>query len=176
MRFLLYISRFMIPLVIVYMVTFGILMKRPVYDDFVEGAKEGAKTVAGVFPTLVGLMVGTGILRASGLLERLAEFLAPAAEKVGVPSQVIPVAVVKLFSSSAATGLALDIFKEYGPDSQIGLMVSLLLSCTETIFYTMSLYFMAAEVKKTRYTLPGALMATVFGMFMSILMVKAGFL
>lgn len=172
MRFLLYISRFMIPLVIVYMVTFGILMKRPVYDDFVEGAKEGAKTVAGVFPTLVG----TGILRASGLLERLAEFLAPAAEKVGVPSQVIPVAVVKLFSSSAATGLALDIFKEYGPDSRIGLMVSLLLSCTETIFYTMSLYFMAAEVKKTRYTLPGALMATVFGMFMSILMVKAGFL
>ena len=145
MRFLLYISRFMIPLVIVYMVTFGILMKRPVYDDFVEGAKEGAKTVAGVFPTLVGLMV-------------------------------IPVAVVKLFSSSAATGLALDIFKEYGPDSRIGLMVSLLLSCTETIFYTMSLYFMAAEVKKTRYTLPGALMATVFGMFMSILMVKAGFL
>ena len=172
MRFLLYISRFMIPLVIVYMVTFGILMKRPVYDDFVEGAK----AVAGVFPTLVGLMVGTGILRASGLLERLAEFLAPAAEKVGVPSQVIPVAVVKLFSSSAATGLALDIFKEYGPDSRIGLMVSLLLSCTETIFYTMSLYFMAAEVKKTRYTLPGALMATVFGMFMSILMVKAGFL
>ena len=98
------------------------------------------------------------------------------AEKAGVPSQLIPVAVVKLFSSSAATGLALDIFKEYGPDSRIGLMVSLLLSCTETIFYTMSLYFMAAEVKKTRYTLPGALMTTVFGMFMSILMVKAGFL
>lgn len=176
MRFLLYISRFMIPLVIVYMVTFGILMKRPVYDDFVEGAKEGAKTVAGIFPTLVGLMVGTGILRASGLLERLAEFLAPAAEKVGVPSQVIPVAVVKLFSSSAATGLALDIFKEYGPDSQVGLMVSLLLSCTETIFYTMSLYFLAAGVKKIRHTLPGALMATLSGMFMSILMVKLGFL
>ena len=176
MRFLLYISRFMIPLVIVYMVTFGVLMKRPVYDDFVEGAKEGAKTVAGVFPTLVGLMVGTGILRASGLLERLAGILAPAAEKMGVPSQIIPVAVVKLFSSSAATGLALDIFREYGPDSPVGLMVSLLLSCTETIFYTMSLYFLAAGIKKTRYTLPGALVATLSGMFMSILMVKLGFL
>lgn len=176
MRFFLYISRFMIPLVIVYMVTFGILMKRPVYDDFVEGAKEGAKTVAGVFPTLVGLMVGTGILRASGLLERLAGILAPAAEKMGVPSQIIPVAVVKLFSSSAATGLALDIFGEYGPDSQVGQMVSLLLSCTETIFYTMSLYFLAAGIKKTRYTLPGALMATLSGMFMSILIVKLGFL
>ena len=176
MNFLLYISRFMIPLVIVYMVTFGILMKRPVYDDFVEGAKEGAKTVAGVFPTLVGLMVGTGILRASGLLERLAGFFAPAAGKMGVPSQIIPVAVVKLFSSSAATGLALDIFGEYGPDSQVGLMVSLLLSCTETIFYTMSLYFLAAGINKTRYTLPGALMATLSGMVMSILIVKLGFL
>ena len=85
MRFLLYISRFMIPLVIVYMVTFGVLMKRPVYDDFAEGAKEGARTVVGVFPTLVGLMVGTGILRASGLLEWFAGFLAPVAEKAGVP-------------------------------------------------------------------------------------------
>ena len=71
MRFLLYISRFMIPLVIVYMITFGLLMKRPVYDDFAEGAKEGARTVVGVFPTLVGLMVGTGILRASALLSLL---------------------------------------------------------------------------------------------------------
>lgn len=111
MRFLLYISRFMIPLVIVYMITFGLLMKRPVYDDFAEGAKEGARTVVGVFPTLVGLMVGTGILRASGLLEWFAGFLAPVAEKAGVPSQLIPVAVVKLFSSSAATGLALDHFQ-----------------------------------------------------------------
>ena len=170
MRFLLYISRFMIPLVIVYMVTFGLLMKRPVYDDFAEGAKEGARTVVGVFPTLVGLMVGTGILRASGLLEWFAGFLAPVAEKAGVPSQVIPVAVVKLFSSSAATGLALDIFKEYGPDSRIGLMVSLLLSCTETIFYTMSIYFMTVKVKKTRWTLAGALVATIAGITASTIL------
>ena len=170
MRFLLYISRFMIPLVIVYMVTFGLLMKRPVYDDFAEGAKEGVRTVMGVFPTLVGLMVGTGILRASGLLEWFAGFLAPVAEKAGVPSQVIPVAVVKLFSSSAATGLALDIFKEYGPDSRIGLMVSLLLSCTETIFYTMSIYFMTVKVKKTRWTLAGALVATIAGITASTIL------
>ncbi len=104
MRFLLYISRFMIPLVIVYMITFGLLMKRPVYDDFAEGAKEGARTVMGVFPTLVGLMVGTGILRASGLLEWFAGFLAPVAEKAGVPSQLIPVAVVNYFLPAQQPG------------------------------------------------------------------------
>lgn len=175
MKFLVYISEYMIPLVIIYMVGFGVLMKRPVYDDFVDGAKEGAKTVVGIFPTLIGLMVGTGILRASGLLELLSEKIAPVAGRLGIPAQLVPVAVVKLFSSSAATGLALDIFKQYGTDSEIGLMVSLLLSCTETVFYTMSLYFLTARIKKTRYTLAGALMATVSGMFMSIFMIKYGY-
>ena len=175
MKFLVYISEYMIPLVIIYMVGFGVLMKRPVYDDFVDGAKEGAKTVAGIFPTLIGLMVGTGILRASGLLELLSEKIAPVAGRLGIPAQLVPVAVVKLFSSSAATGLALDIFKQYGTDSEIGLMVSLLLSCTETVFYTMSLYFLTARIKKTRYTLAGALIATASGMFMSIFMVKYGY-
>lgn len=140
------------------------------------GAKEGARTVVGVFPTLVGLMVGTGILRASGLLEWFAGFLAPVAEKAGVPSQVIPVAVVKLFSSSAATGLALDIFKEYGPDSPDridGIAATFLYR--NYFLYDESVFY-GSRGQKTRYTLPGALMATVFGMFMSILMVKAGFL
>ena len=77
MRFLLYISRFMIPLVIVYMVTFGILMKRPVYDDFAEGAKEGARTVVGVFPTLVGLMWEPGFCGHRGYWSVLLDFLLP---------------------------------------------------------------------------------------------------
>ena len=97
-------------------------------------------------------------------------------EHIGFPSQLVPLAVVRMFSSSAATGLLLDVYEQFGTDSRIGRIASVMMSSSETIFYTMSLYFMAAEVKKTRYTLPGALMATVFGMFMSILMVKAGFL
>ena len=97
-------------------------------------------------------------------------------EHIGFPSQLVPLAVVRMFSSSAATGLLLDVYEQFGTDSRIGRIASVMMSSSDTIFYTMSLYFMAAEVKKTRYTLPGALMATVFGMFMSILMVKAGFL
>lgn len=147
-------------------------MKRPVYDDFVEGAKEGAKTVFGIMPTLVGLMVAVGVLRASGFLEALSDVLGPVTEAFGFPSQLVPVALVKLFSSSAATGLALDIFKQYGPDSSLGMAASLMLSCTETVFYTMSVYFLAVKVKKTRYTLPGALLTTAVGIAASLVFVK----
>ena len=83
---------------------------------------------------------------------------------------MVPVIIVKLFSSSAATGLVLDIFKNYGTDSGIGMMTSILLSCTETCFYTMSVYYMAARVTKTRYTLTGALLATAAGVAASVLL------
>lgn len=172
MKIILYLSDFMIPLTIFYIVGFGILMKRPVYDDFVEGAKEGAKTVAEIMPTLIGLMVGVGVLRSSGILDAAAALLGQWTEKAGFPSQLLPVALVKLFSSSAATGLALDIFKQFGPDSVLGLMTSLLLSCTETVFYTMSIYYLSVGVKKTRYTLPGALLTTFVGMVMSVVLAR----
>lgn len=170
MQFLLYLSDFMIPLTIFYIVGFGLLMKRPVYDDFVEGAKEGAKTVVGIMPTLIGLMVAVGVLRASGFLDAAAAWLGVITVKIGFPSELVPVALVKMFSSSAATGLALDVFKRYGTDSYLGLITSLLLSCTETIFYTMSVYFMAAKVNKTRYTLAGALITTLAGIVASVVL------
>ena len=83
---------------------------------------------------------------------------------------LLPAAIVKMFSSSAATGLVLDIFKEYGPDSSNGLIVSLMGSCTETIFYTMSVYFMSVGIRKTRWTLAGALVATLAGLIASVIL------
>ena len=168
MKFILWLSDCLIPFTILFIVGFGALMRRPVYDDFAEGAKEGAKTVFGVFPTLIGLMTGVGALSASGLLDALSGALGRWIRAVGMPPQLVPVAVVKLFSSGAATGLALDIFKNYGPDSELGLAASLMLSCTETVFYTMSIYFLSVNVKKTRYTLPGALLATAAGIAASV--------
>lgn len=170
MKIILYLSDYIIPLTMFYIVGFGLLMRRPVYDDFVKGAREGVKTVAGIMPTLVGLMVGVGVLRSSGFLDALGSVLSPFFQKLGFPSQLFPVALVKLFSSGAATGLALDLFKQYGPDSELGLMASLMLSCTETVFYTMSVYFLTAGIKKTRYTLPGALLATLTGIGMSVVL------
>ena len=156
------------PFLIFYVVVEGLTAKRPVYDDFVKGAKDGLKTVVQILPTLVGLMVAVGVLRASGFLDFLAGVLGGLTEKIHFPPELLPLAIVRMFSASAATGLALDVFKEYGTDSYVGLAASIMMGCTETVFYTMSIYFMTAKVKKTRYTLPGALLATVAGIAVSV--------
>ena len=170
MKLILWLSDYLIPLTILYIVGFGVLMRRPVYDDFAEGAKEGAGTVFRVFPTLIGLMTGVGVLRASGFLDAAGAALGRWTQAVGLSPQLLPVALVKLFSSGAATALALDIFRNNGPDSPAGLAASLMLSSTETVFYTMSIYFLSVNVKKTRYTLPGALLATAAGIAASVIL------
>ncbi len=170
MKLIACLSEYLVPLVLFYIVGFAVLQKRPVFDDFIEGAKQGMKTVAGILPTLIGLMTAVGILRASGFLDFLAGVLEWPAELLHVPAEAVPVILVRLVSSSAAVGLLLDIFKTNGPDSYLGMMVSILESCTETVFYTMSVYFMAVKVTKTRWTLPGALLATGAGVAASIVL------
>lgn len=170
MQVLLFVSDIMIPLVLFYIVGFGILQKRPVFDDFIRGAKEGMKTVGGIMPTLIGLMIAVGVLRSSGFLEFLGQVLSTPAALFNIPPPLVPVVLVRLVSNSAATGLVLDIFKKYGVDSSIGTMTSIMMSCTETIFYTMSVYFMTAKVRKTRYTLAGGLVATITGVIASVIL------
>lgn len=160
----------MIPFVIFYIVGFGLLMKTPVFHEFTKGAEDGFKVVLNIMPTLVGLMVAIGVLRASGALDLLSEVLKPLMNFIHFPSELVPLVTVKLFSSSAATSLVLDIFKEYGPDSYLGRLTSIIMSCTETVFYTMSVYFMAVKIKKTRYTLAGSLFATFVGVITSLVL------
>ncbi len=171
MSFLFYISDLIVPMVIFGIIVYGMMMKVNVYDEFIKGAKKGFFTVIKIMPTLIGLMVAVGILRASGFLDFLAELIGKFTSYIGFPSQLVPLTIVKMFSSSAATGLLLDLYKEYGTDSRIGLIGSIMMSCTETIFYTMSVYFMTAKIKKTRYTLAGALVATLAGIAASVWLV-----
>lgn len=170
MKLLLFLSDLIIPLIIFYITGFGLLMHRNIYEDFVDGAASGLKTVIKIIPTLIGLMTGTGILRASGFLDMIGRFLGRFLDRMGFPGVLVPLSIVKLFSSSAATGLLLDIYKEFGTDSRAGLIASLLLSSTETVFYTMSVYFITAKVIKTRYTLTGALLATLGGTIASVIL------
>lgn len=163
MNVLLYLSDLMIPLTVLYIVGYGIAAKIPVYDSFIKGAKTGLKTVAGLAPTFIGLMAATGVLRASGLLDFLAALIGRFLPDSIFPSALVPLGVVRLFSSSAASGLLLEIYKQFGTDSLTGLTASLMMCCTETVFYTMSVYFTSVGVKKTRYTLCGALFATFAG-------------
>ena len=145
MRLLHFLSEFTIPLIIFYIVGYGLLQKKNVYESFISGAREGMEIVVRILPTLTGLMVGTGVLRASGLLDFLGDHLGMLLERVQVPGALVPLIILRMFSSSAATGLCLDIFQQYGPDSR-----------------------MTAKVKNTRYTLPGALAATFAGIAASI--------
>ena len=137
MQIMMFLSDIMIPLLIFLIIGYGLLCRHNIYEEFIEGAKDGFETVIGIMPTLIGLL---------------------------------PLAVVKMFSSSAATGLLLDIYKEYGTDSLLGRMASIMLGSTETIFYTMSVYFMSVKIKKSRYTLAGALAATAAGMAASVVL------
>lgn len=170
MQFFLYMSDFIVPFLILGIVIYGISMNVDVYDTFIKGAGSGFLTVIKIMPTLIGLMVAVGILRASGFLEYISGLLGRVTQYVGFPGELVPLTVVKMFSSSAATGLLLDIFREYGTDSRVGLIASISMSCTETIFYTMSVYFMTAKVTKTRYTFAGALVATFAGLAASVVL------
>lgn len=171
MNILYFLSDCMIPLVIVLVVAYGMFKKVDVFDEFIEGAKDGFLTVYKIMPTLIGLMIGVGILRESLAMDYLAAILAPVVKLFHFPGELLPLFIVKMFSSSAATGLLLDIYKTYGTDSYLGTLSSVLMSCSETIFYTMSVYFMTAKVTKTRYTLAGALFATFVGAIVSVLLV-----
>lgn len=166
--FLVFLSTYIIPFILLYVVGYAFLKKTNAYEDFIRGAADGFQTVVKIMPTLVGLMVAVGVLRASGFLDLFGCCLGKLLQGTGFPAQLVPLAIVRMFSSSAATGLALDIFKEFGTDSRIGILASLMLCCTETIFYTMSVYFMTAKVTKTRYTLAGALLSTFAGIAVSV--------
>ena len=144
------VSNFIIPAIIFLVVGIGMLQKVKVYECFLKGAQEGLKVVILMVPTMI--------------------MLKPLTEKCQFPAQLWTLFLVKLFSSSASTGLVLDIFETYGPDSYPGLIAGIVMSCTETVFYTMSVYFLAAKVTKTRYTLAGALLSTLAGTLAGILL------
>lgn len=170
MNIFLYISDFIVPFLILSIVVYGLLSGINVYEAFIKGAKSGFFTVIRLLPTLVGLMAAVGILRVSGFLNLFSQLIGFFTRPLGFPAELVPLSVVKMFSSSAATGLLLDIYKIYSPDSHLGMIASISMCCTETIFYTMSVYFLTAHIHKSRYTLPGALLATLAGLIASVVL------
>ena len=147
MSILLTISDFLIPVTILFIVVFGCLQRVDIYEVFLEGAKEGLQTVIDILPTLIGLVMAVEVVRAGGLLDLMVELFRPLSNAVGFPAELAPLSIVRLVSSSAATGLLTDLFAHYGPDSTLGRVASVMMSCTETIFYTMSIYYMSVKVK-----------------------------
>lgn len=175
MSTLLFISNAILPVVIFYVVCLGISMKLPVFDLFLEGVKAGLKTVSGILPTLIGLLTAVGVLRSAGIFEYIGLVFEPVLNRLSMAPEILSLIGVKLFSSTAATGLMLDIFTQYGVDSPDGWLAALILSCTESCIYTMSVYFMSQKITKTRWTLQGALLAALAGVAASVILTRIVF-
>ncbi|MCL2287118.1 MAG: spore maturation protein [Firmicutes bacterium] len=168
MSWILFLSDMIIPITFAGILLFAFSRKMPVYDHFVSGAKDGFHTVFTIAPTIVGLMVAVGMLRASGALDLLGSLISPLTDRLGYPTETVPLTLMRLVSSSASTGLLIDLYENYGPDSFIGRFTSIMMSSTETVFYTMSIYFMSIKITKTRFTLAGALLANFVGILLSL--------
>ncbi len=165
-----------VPATVFFIIVFGFVRKVPVFDTFVMGAKEGAISCFEVLPSLVGLMLAVNMLSASGALDLLSSFLKPMAELLGLPSEVMPLAMMRPVSGSGSNALLLQLFETYGPDSFIGRVASVMNGSTETTFYAIAVYFGAVGIKKTRHTIPAALTADLAGYVASVWAVRILFL
>lgn len=164
-----WISSAIIPLFILIILTMGIIRKIKIYDCFVEGAKDGLTTALRVFPYLLTMLVAIGIFRASGALDYFLKILAPVFSLIGVPKEVLPLAVMRPLSGSGALAILTDILENYHPDSFIGRVASTTMGSAETIFYTLAVYFGAIGIKDHRHTLPAALLADLSALIASVI-------
>lgn len=164
-----------VPVIIAAIVLFGLLRKVPVFDTFVAGAKEGLRTSVSILPTLIGLIMAVSMLSASGALDLLSSLLAPASRFLGLPPQVMPLALIKPFSGSGSTAVLTQIYKDCGPDSFAGRVASVMAGSTETTFYAVAVYYGSVGIKKTRHTIPAALLGDVTACILSALAVRLFF-
>jgi spore maturation protein SpmA len=158
-----FLSDWLLPLLILAMVTVGFSRQVKVYEAFSASAKEGFQTVIAIIPFLVGMLVAIGMFRASGAMEMLVKVLSPVVSPIGFPAEALPMALVRPLSGSGALGVMTESIKAYGPDSFIGYLVSVLNGSTETTFYVLALYFGAVQVKVLRHSLAACVAADFAG-------------
>ncbi len=164
-----YISAAAIPFIILGIIIYGLIEKNKVYDSFLEGAKEGIEIVFKMFPTLVGIFLAVGALRSSGVIELIVKIVEPMTKMLSIPSEIMPLALLRPISGSASMAVAVDIMKNYGVDTFVGLITSTIMGSTETTFYTIAIYTSAVGIKKTRGILVAALLADFAGMIASVI-------
>lgn len=165
------LTDFVIPIFAAGVLIFGLVRRVDVFAEFTAGVKEGLSTIYDIFPSLFCLVVAIAVFRASGGMELLAGALSPVFDMVGFPVECAPLAVLRPFSGSGAIALFEDILNENGADSYAGRVASVILGSSETTFYTLSVYFAATKVKKTRYALPSALCGDLATMIFSAVVV-----
>lgn len=172
MKFIDFFSNAAMPVIIVFIILYGVIERKKVFDIFLEGAKEGLQVVLNIFPTLVGLFMAIGLLRSSGIIDLICNLLNPVLNLVNFPIEILPLALIRPISGSASTAVATDIMNVFGVDSSIGLITSVIMGSTETTIYTIAVYTSSVGIKKTRFVLWAALIADVVGMVASVVICR----
>lgn len=153
------IGIWVLPVMVVSIVVFGLIKKVKVFDCFVKGARDGLKTVYELLPTITGLVVAITMLRSSGAMELIAKAFSPLSAALGVPEEVTPMALISPISGGGSLSLFENVLRQYGPDSFLGRVGSVLMGSTDTTLYAVTVYFSAVGIKKTRHTLYAGLLA-----------------
>lgn len=167
-----YISRALIPIIIFFIVLYGMIKKVKVYECFVEGAKDGIRICINIFPYILAMLLSVAVFRESGALQHFINFVKPVVKILGFPSELVPLVLVKPLSGSGALGVFAEILKQYGADSYIGIIASIIMGSTETIFYTITVYYGAIKIRKIRHTLWAAVMADLTSIIMALIIVR----
>ena len=162
-----FFSNLAMPMVVFFIVLYGVTEKVKVFDNFLEGAKEGIKTTFSILPTLIGLFLAIGVLKSSGVLDFIIKLSSPILEIFNFPSELMPLAILRPISGSASIAVATDIMKQAGVDSLIGNIASTIMGSTETTLYTIAIYTSCIKIKKTRFILIAALTADITGIIVS---------
>jgi spore maturation protein SpmB len=168
-------TTWLIPSLVIGFLAFGYLRGVPVYEVFVQGARDGFDVAVKIIPYLVGILVAVGMFTSSGALHAFAGLVGPFTSKLGLPAEALPMAMIRPLSGSGATGVLMATLSEKatGPDTYVGYLVSTISGSSETTFYVLSVYYGAIGIKNVRHTLPAALLADLFGLIGSIIAVQA---
>ena len=172
MQLINFLSVLAIPATIIIIILYGLKEKVKVFDVFLDGAKEGMQIVIELFPTLLGIFLAIGFLRSSGILDFIISIVSPITNILGIPSQILPLAMLRPISGSASIGVVVDIMKNHGVDSLIGTIASTIMGSTETTFYTIAVYTACVKIKKIRFVLLAALLADFAGMVASVVICR----
>ena len=157
------ISDYLVPLLLFGVCAFALGKQENAYDLMLQGAGDGLKLLIRLIPTLILLLTAVTMLKASGIMELISRWAAPVFSLLGIPPETAILVLIRPVSGSAALAVGADLMAQYGVDSTIGRTAAVMLGSTETTFYTVSMYFGAAGIQKTRYTIPAALIADITG-------------
>ena len=166
------LSYFVIPVIVVGFPLYGLYKRVPVYESFVEGAKEGFQVAVRIIPYLVAILFAIGMFRASGAMDFLVATLNPVLSLVGFPGEVLPMAIVRPLTGSGSAGLVAEMIQQYGEDSLFVKMAATMFGSTETTFYVVAVYFGAINIKKTRHAVPAGLTADIAAMLFAVWFVR----